>query len=312
MKHAPLSLFLFAAILLAACAPEGPDLSQYEAEEVGSYRDPHGCISSAGYVWSALLSECVRTFEIGAPLLDAQDPEATSSAALVRSADHDAVELFLPLGGSVLLKNSAANVWRDETGAYTLRETDDGHYAVYDAADQLLFADEGWSSNEYQPADDELQDYGVLISVEDGVYPMFVATVDFPKSANTVSFDLNAAALGVDGAALEAMVGKTVSVHYTSDLEPDLYDIKFEGRFLLGVLEGERDDLESFTGILKNAGEVTMSDLPGSLTVEAANGEAMAFEYYIDPEMVAVNGKTITAYYAMRGKNVITKIEQQD
>lgn len=40
----------------------GPNKTEFA---VGSDRDSHGCIASAGYLWSPLRSECIRLFEAG-------------------------------------------------------------------------------------------------------------------------------------------------------------------------------------------------------------------------------------------------------
>lgn len=55
------SYFLLSAVLLAAYAP----LSSFATTlpMVGGDRDAHGCIGSAGYVWSAPMGQCIRTWE---------------------------------------------------------------------------------------------------------------------------------------------------------------------------------------------------------------------------------------------------------
>ena len=91
---------LFAG-LLTGCG-SGNRTSQTAAETadtaftVGSDRDGHGCIGSAGYTWSEVRQECIRPFEAGVRMLSATDPEATLCAYLVFSADSAQAELFLP------------------------------------------------------------------------------------------------------------------------------------------------------------------------------------------------------------------------
>ena len=55
------SYFLLATVLLAVCAP----LSSFATTlpMVGGDRDVHGCIGSAGYVWSAPMGQCIRPWE---------------------------------------------------------------------------------------------------------------------------------------------------------------------------------------------------------------------------------------------------------
>lgn len=57
----------------------------------GSDRDSHGCIASAGYLWSEVRNDCIRLFETGIRL---ESPEEEESAFLVFSADSSKVELF--------------------------------------------------------------------------------------------------------------------------------------------------------------------------------------------------------------------------
>ena len=49
------------AMLLLATACSHPTLGKL----VGSDRDDHGCLSSAGYTWSYALHDCVRLWEMG-------------------------------------------------------------------------------------------------------------------------------------------------------------------------------------------------------------------------------------------------------
>ncbi len=84
-----------ASLLLAAC-------STPEQHLVGSDRDSHGCIGSAGYQWSALTKQCVRLFEQGIRL-NPTDAGQTSSAFVLFNADQSQAELTLPSGKQHLL-----------------------------------------------------------------------------------------------------------------------------------------------------------------------------------------------------------------
>ena len=84
-----------ASLLLAAC-------STPEQHLVGSDRDSHGCIGSAGYQWSALTKQCVRLFEQGIRL-NPTDAGQTSSAFVLFNADQSQAELTLPSGEQHLL-----------------------------------------------------------------------------------------------------------------------------------------------------------------------------------------------------------------
>lgn len=62
----------------------------------GADRDVHGCIASAGYTWSSLENKCIRLWEDGFALTNAQDVYATTAAYVVLSASGTQAELFLP------------------------------------------------------------------------------------------------------------------------------------------------------------------------------------------------------------------------
>ncbi|MFY8021230.1 MAG: DUF3828 domain-containing protein [Bacteroidia bacterium] len=70
-------------------------------KKVGADKDEHGCIGSAGYVWSELKQNCIRSFELPIQLLN---PEQTMSAGLLFSDDLSKAELFLPDGKISLIK----------------------------------------------------------------------------------------------------------------------------------------------------------------------------------------------------------------
>jgi hypothetical protein len=57
---------LTAALLgtTAATASDEPTGAGKQAQAVGSDRDDHGCIPSAGYRWCAKVHECVRPWEL--------------------------------------------------------------------------------------------------------------------------------------------------------------------------------------------------------------------------------------------------------
>ena len=70
-----LSLLLF----LSGCSGEmssQPDSTGKNEALVGSDRDKHGCISSAGYQWCATENDCVRPWELAKEKGFDQTPEA--------------------------------------------------------------------------------------------------------------------------------------------------------------------------------------------------------------------------------------------
>jgi hypothetical protein len=108
---------------------------------------------------------------------------------------------------------------------------------------------------------------------------------------------------------LGSLIGNYATFEYTADLENRLLDIHHNGISLLGEYAPEFDAAwESITGILGEAAEETMGDLPDQISVTDQNGNSMSFPEYITAEMVAVNEKEVTVYYYLHGKSTITKI----
>lgn len=65
-------------------------------QKVGVANDAHGCNAAAGFTWSEVKKDCIRLFESGVRMNPANDPQATTSAFIVFSADSAQVEVFLP------------------------------------------------------------------------------------------------------------------------------------------------------------------------------------------------------------------------
>lgn len=59
---------------------------------VGSDKDEHGCIASAGYTWSEVQKDCIRLWEKGVRMNAVDD--AGKTLFLVFSPDSTQVELF--------------------------------------------------------------------------------------------------------------------------------------------------------------------------------------------------------------------------
>lgn len=92
-----LSISVFA--LLASCTDtSGPDsCSPTDSLTVlGGDRDEHGCIGSAGQLWSAVREKCIQVFAEGERLNPvATDKSAIISAFVVSNADSSLLELYL-------------------------------------------------------------------------------------------------------------------------------------------------------------------------------------------------------------------------
>ncbi|PSJ80254.1 hypothetical protein [Neisseria iguanae] len=112
------ALLLAAATLSACAARSEPTL--------GSDRDAHGCIGSAGYRWSALKQECVQPWEAADLKLD--DPaNDTLAVYVILSADKAQAEIF------------AANVPEN-----TVLDAVKGGYASKDGKLRLQNSTQGW------------------------------------------------------------------------------------------------------------------------------------------------------------------------
>lgn len=76
-------------------------------------RDEHGCLASAGYVWSEVLHDCIRLWEAGTRLNAGQH-----SAFLVYSPDSTYAELFIPNEKSIICRRQKKTMeWRAKSGA---------------------------------------------------------------------------------------------------------------------------------------------------------------------------------------------------
>jgi len=71
-----LTLPLLVCSLIAACAAPTPQETPAQPRAVGSDRDAHGCIGSAGYSWCAREQACARPWELAAEKKFESNPEA--------------------------------------------------------------------------------------------------------------------------------------------------------------------------------------------------------------------------------------------
>ena len=87
-----------AGTLLAGCGNGGKkeaetsEKKEKRGREVGSDKDNHGCIASAGYTWSEVQKDCIRLWEKGVRMNAVDD--AGKTLFLVFSPDSAQVELF--------------------------------------------------------------------------------------------------------------------------------------------------------------------------------------------------------------------------
>ena len=163
--------------------------------------------------------------------------------------------------------------------------------------------------DEKSAQDEELQEFGIIENIEDGGYPYFVVTVNFPKQEMKIDFNLNIEAISLNQEDLNDLTGKYSNIHYTSQLENRLSDIQLNGTSLLGEYAPEFDDeWKQITGVLSGADEATAGDLADIMSITDSQGQKIDFEWFIDSEIVSVNGKVVDAFYYIQGVNTITQI----
>ncbi len=81
---------------------------------VGNDRDKHGCIGSAGYIWSVLKKECVRSFELtqnDKNAIELVSIDNTQKMVMLFSSDKAKVEVFYSGGNRVVNKSTKGNVY---------------------------------------------------------------------------------------------------------------------------------------------------------------------------------------------------------
>lgn len=92
--------------------------AQQKQPKVGADKDTHGCIASAGYTYSQLKKECIRTFEQKIQLKEIAT-KGNFTAAILFNKDRSKAEIFLKdEKASVILKRTANGIWKNAT--YTL------------------------------------------------------------------------------------------------------------------------------------------------------------------------------------------------
>jgi hypothetical protein len=81
---------------------------------VGNDKDKHGCIGSAGYTWSVLKKECVRTFELthtDKNAIELISIDNTQKMVVLFSSDKTKAEVFYSGGNKVVKKSTKGNVY---------------------------------------------------------------------------------------------------------------------------------------------------------------------------------------------------------
>lgn len=81
---------------------------------VGNDKDKHGCIGSAGYVWSEVMQDCIRPFESEIKLFSNSDKYSSFAAYIIPSEDNKKIEIFLieAPDGSIILDLQDDNTYK--------------------------------------------------------------------------------------------------------------------------------------------------------------------------------------------------------
>lgn len=108
-------------LMLASC--DVPSVSQPEIEPkrdfpngqiLGSDRDEHQCVGSAGYAWSTVKNSCIRPFELGLRLNSVEDSQRTHReiAGVAFNLDSSKAELFgSPWRSGLVLERKNEQTW---------------------------------------------------------------------------------------------------------------------------------------------------------------------------------------------------------
>lgn len=159
------------------------------------------------------------------------------------------------------------------------------------------------------PTDDEIREFGKILSIEDGGYPMHSVKVSFPKRDLEHIFSLNAETADLGGVDLFSLQGKFATIYYLSDVENQLLEMGYQGNSLFDGKAFKSDpQWKNFTGKLEGARAETDGDLPDPIFLTSKAGKTMRFEFFITPEMVEANRRTVTAYFRTRDVDKITYI----
>lgn len=93
--------------------------AQKAQTKAGTDKDTHGCIASAGYTYSQLKKECIRTFEQKIQLKE-MATKGNYTAAVLFNKDQSKAETFLKEEKtSVILNRSSKEVWKNATYSLT-------------------------------------------------------------------------------------------------------------------------------------------------------------------------------------------------
>ena len=148
-----------------------------------------------------------------------------------------------------------------------------------------------------------------IVSALDAGYPMLVLTGRRADGAE-IELLLNAEEAELNGAEPAALAGQSVSLTYSTRLEPLLASVRAGDTEVFGEPTAPPPaDSATITGVLSGAEGPTQGDLPDMITISPEAGDALAFEAFITPELAAANGQTVTAAYVEASVNRVLAVQ---
>lgn len=103
-------------ILLSALSLISLVFAQKSTPVLGGDRDVHGCIGSAGYTYSQLKNDCIKTFSQKIKLKEVNsDKSYTSMTAIIFNKSMTKAEVFIPDGAAksiILDKQGKEKIWK--------------------------------------------------------------------------------------------------------------------------------------------------------------------------------------------------------
>ena len=161
------------------------------------------------------------------------------------------------------------------------------------------------------PNGEPVHESGVLRIVQDSGYPFFTLEIEFPELNTTEVYSLNMEEIeGLNPKKLNESIGKKIDFTFIVNVSKALLDLREKNNTIFHENEVLlTPETKKITGKLTGADQSTEGDLPGKITITSSEGNAVEFEYFITPEMVAKNNKILTAFYEERSQNVITELE---
>lgn len=151
MKKEYFLLFVFGLVVITALILRIAQTTETETEVlVGSDRDEHGCIGSAGYIWCDIKQKCLRIWEEDCPMVVEENTEAVEMATIE-------VAVSAPLPGDLvtsplIVSGKARGGWFFEASLPVSLITEDGSVIVSHYGQ----AESDWMTADFVPFRSEL------------------------------------------------------------------------------------------------------------------------------------------------------------